>query len=147
MSCFERRVRLDAHAGAPVALVLLTQPLIISSALQRRLLERLVALAASVIGSQVPLAAVTLETLGLLLEVLGEVSPETAQLLESPLLQKLTCQHSLLRMQVNIAQLVTFNSGLDSMSLMSKEVVWPISLLWCLSTRYACISFCTAEPT
>ena len=41
--------------------------------LQRRLLERLVALAASVIGSQVPLAAVTLETLGLLLEVLGEV--------------------------------------------------------------------------
>ena len=33
------------------------------------------ALTASVIGSQVPLAAVTLETLGLLLEVIGEVLP------------------------------------------------------------------------
>jgi len=68
--------------------------------LQRRLLERLVALAASVIGSQVPLAAVTLETLGLLLEVLGEVPADVAQLLQAPLMQKLTCQHSLLRVQV-----------------------------------------------
>lgn len=80
-----------------------TQLLIMLRALQRRLLERLVALAASVIGSQVPLAAVTLETLGLLLEILGEVSPETAQLLQAPLMQKLTCQHSLLRMQVSFA--------------------------------------------
>ena len=55
------------------------------------------ALAASVVGSQVPLAAVTLETLGLLLEVLGEVPSETAQLLQAPLMQKLTCQSSLLR--------------------------------------------------
>ena len=73
-------------------------------AMQRRLLERLVALAASVIGSQVPLAAVTLETLGLLLEILGEVPPETAQLLQVPLTQKLTCQHSLLRMQVSFCK-------------------------------------------
>ena len=74
--------------------------------LQRRLLERLVALAASVIGSQVPLAAVTLETLGLLLEILGEVPPETAQLLRVPLTQKLTCQHSLLRVQVGFLSTV-----------------------------------------
>ena len=59
------------------------------------------ALAASVVGSQVPLAAVTLETLGLLLEVLGEVPPETAQLLQAPLEQKLTCRSSLLRMGVD----------------------------------------------
>ena len=58
------------------------------------------ALAASVVGSQVPLAAVTLETLGLLLEVLGEVPSETAQLLQAPLVQKLTCHSSLLRMGV-----------------------------------------------
>ena len=69
--------------------------------LQRRLLERLVALAASVVGSQVPLAAVTLETLGLLLEVLGEVPSETAQLLQGPLMQKLACHSSLLRMGVS----------------------------------------------
>ena len=58
------------------------------------------ALAASVVGSQVPLAAVTLETMGLLLEVLGEVPSETAQLLQAPLVQKLTCHSSLLRMGV-----------------------------------------------
>ena len=69
---------------------------------QRRLLERLVALAASVVGSRVPLAAVTLETLGLLLEVLGEVPPETARLLRAPLEQKLTCHCSLLRMGVGL---------------------------------------------
>ena len=69
--------------------------------LQRRLLERLVTLAASVIGPQVPLAAVTLETLGLLLDILGEVPPETAQLLQAPLMQKLTGQHSLLRLQAS----------------------------------------------
>ncbi len=63
------------------------------------------ALAASVVGSQVPLAAVTLETLGLLLEVLGEVPSETAQLLQAPLVQKLTCHSSLLRVGVGLLSL------------------------------------------
>ena len=66
------------------------------------------ALAASVVGSQVPLAAVTLETLGLLLEVLGEVPSETAQLLQAPLMQKLTCQSSLLRKGVGSAPVLHF---------------------------------------
>lgn len=61
------------------------------------------------IGSQVPLAAVTLETLGLLLEVLGEVPADVAQLLQAPLMQKLTCQHSLLRAQVLYLPLLIFS--------------------------------------
>ncbi len=95
--------------------------------LQRRLLERLVAVAASVIGSQVPLAAVTLETLGLLLEILGEVPPETAQLLRVPLTQKLTCQHSLLRMQVINAQ--------THRSLRSQERLLKAVMTWQPTTR------------
>ena len=67
---------------------------------QRLLLERLTAMAASVLGDQVPVAVVTLETIGLLLEVLGEVAPETTTLLQDPLTWKLTSSHSLLRVQV-----------------------------------------------
>jgi len=66
---------------------------------QRALLEALTALAASVLGSQVPVAVVTLETIGLLLEALGEVAPETTALLQEPLAQKLTGAHSFLRAQ------------------------------------------------
>ena len=61
------------------------------------------------IGSQVPLAAVTLETLGLLLEVLGEVPADVAQLLQAPLMQKLTCQHSLLHVQVLYLPILIFS--------------------------------------
>ena len=43
---------------------------------QRRLLERLAALAASVLGGHVPVAVVALDAVGRLLEVLGEVPPE-----------------------------------------------------------------------
>ncbi len=46
------------------------------------------------------MAVVTLEIIGLLLEVLGEVSPETTALLQDPLTWKLTSSHSLLRAQV-----------------------------------------------
>ena len=77
------------------------------------------ALAASVVGSQVPLAAVTLETLGLLLEVLGEVPSETAQLLQAPLMQKLTCQSSLLRKGV----------GQCHFRMQCQNLTWCISLL------------------
>ena len=44
--------------------------------LQRRLLERLAALAASVLGGHVPVAVVALDAVGRLLEVLGEVPAE-----------------------------------------------------------------------
>ncbi|CAL8466413.1 g5949 [Coccomyxa elongata] len=66
---------------------------------QRLLLERLTALAASVLGDCTPVAAVTLEALGLLLEVLGEVAPEVTALLQDPLTWKLTGGCSLLRAQ------------------------------------------------
>ena len=66
---------------------------------QRRLLERLAALCASVLGGCVPVGAATLEALGLLLEVLGEVSAEAVALLGPPLAAKLTCGHGLLRAQ------------------------------------------------
>ena len=44
--------------------------------LQRRLLERLAALALSVLGGHVPVAVVALDAVGRLLEVLGEVPAE-----------------------------------------------------------------------
>lgn len=73
-----------------------------SICLQRLLLERLTALAASVLGDCTPVAVVTLEALGLLLEVLGEVAPEVTALLQDPLTWKLTGSCSLLRAQVHV---------------------------------------------
>lgn len=80
---------------------------------QRLLLERLTAMAASVLGDQVPVAVVTLETIGLLLEVLGEVAPETTALLQDPLTWKLTSSHSLLRAQVFNLLIYLCSSGLE----------------------------------
>lgn len=77
-----------------------SERLCLSGCAQRALLEALTALAASVLGGQVPVAAVTLETIGLLLEALGEIAPETTALLQEPLAQKLTGSHFLLRAQV-----------------------------------------------
>lgn len=48
------------------------------------------------------MAVVTLEALGLLLEVLGEVAPEVTDLLQDPLTWKLTGSCSLLRAQVRV---------------------------------------------
>ncbi len=47
-----------------------------------------------------PVGVVTLEALGLLLEVLGEVSAETVALLRDPLGWKLAAGHTVLRVQV-----------------------------------------------
>ncbi|KAK9820084.1 hypothetical protein WJX72_005985 [[Myrmecia] bisecta] len=66
---------------------------------QRLMLERLTALVASVLGSHVPLAVVTLEAMGLLLEVLGEVQLEMLSQLEEPVGWKLAADHSCLRSQ------------------------------------------------
>lgn len=52
--------------------------------LQRRLLERLAALAASVLGGHVPVAVVALDAVGRLLEVLGEV-PAVVRFQAAPL--------------------------------------------------------------
>ena len=68
--------------------------------MQRALLERLTTMLASVLGSHVPLAIVTLEAMGLLLEILGEVSPAMLKQLEEPVLWKLTCDHACVRAQV-----------------------------------------------
>ncbi len=72
--------------------------------LQRTLLERLTALLASVLGSHVPLAMVTLEAMGLLLEILGEVSPSMLKQLEDPVMWKLTSDHACVRAQVGCSK-------------------------------------------
>ncbi|KAK9865210.1 hypothetical protein WJX84_003181 [Apatococcus fuscideae] len=66
---------------------------------QRTLLERLTTMLASVLGSHVPLAIVTLEAMGLLLEILGEVSPAMLKQLQEPVLWKLTTDHACVRAQ------------------------------------------------
>lgn len=63
-------------------------------------------MAASVLGSQVAVSMVTLEAIGLLLEVLGEVPSDMVALLQDPLTAKLTCPHSLLRAQASAAKAV-----------------------------------------
>ena len=68
--------------------------------LQRAMLERLTALLASVLGAQVPLAVAALEGMCLLLEVLGEVSPEQLASLEEPVVGKLLSGSACLRRQV-----------------------------------------------
>ncbi|KAK9838575.1 hypothetical protein WJX81_008486 [Elliptochloris bilobata] len=66
---------------------------------QRRLLERLAALAASVLGGHVPVAVVALDAVGRLLEGLGEVPAEVVAGLEAPIVWKLLAPHSALRSQ------------------------------------------------
>lgn len=58
----------------------MAQPTGACAVLQRRLLERLAALAASVLGGHVPVAVVALDAVGRLLEVLGEVPAEVRAL-------------------------------------------------------------------
>ena len=70
--------------------------------MQRSLLERLTALVASVLGTHVPLAVAALEAMGLLLEVLGEVSADQAASIALPVLEKLQASSSCRRRQVNI---------------------------------------------
>ena len=55
-----------------------------------------------------PVGAATLEALGLLLEVLGEVSAEAVALLREPLAQKLACGHGLLRAQARSLSFCAF---------------------------------------
>eukprot|EP00884_Botryococcus_braunii_P001693 jgi/Botrbrau1/11524/Bobra.0393s0003.2 len=64
---------------------------------QRRFLEQLATLAATPLGSHVPLGIATLEAIGLLLEVVGEISPELANELKEPVLRKLVAKYSVLR--------------------------------------------------
>lgn len=69
--------------------------------MQRHFLEQLAALSATPLGSKVPLGIVTLEAMGLLLEILGEVSPELALEVEKPLLTKVVAKQSVLRSEVH----------------------------------------------
>eukprot|EP00873_Tetraselmis_striata_P027810 jgi/Tetstr1/448074/TSEL_035373.t1 len=62
-------------------------------------LERLCGALASTIGNQTAVAVVTLEVLGVLLEVLGEVSQELHAKLEEPVRWKLLAGSSVVRMQ------------------------------------------------
>ena len=64
------------------------------------MLERLTALLASVLGAQVPLAVAAVEGMCLLLEVLGEVSPEQLGSLEEPVVGKMLSGSACLRRQV-----------------------------------------------
>lgn len=48
-----------------------------------------------------PLGIVTLEAMGLLLEILGEVSPELALEVEKPVLSKLVAKQGVLRSEVH----------------------------------------------
>ena len=87
----------------PAYLMYLTKMLRVTSGcgLQRAMLERLTALLASVLGAQVPLAVAALEGMCLLLEVLGEVSPEQLASLEEPVVGKLLSGSACLRRQVS----------------------------------------------
>ena len=58
------------------------------------------ALLVSVLGGHVPLAVASLGAMGLLLEVLGEIPPDTVALLEGPVQAKLLAPSSCLRRQV-----------------------------------------------
>lgn len=68
--------------------------------LQRTLLERLAALLASVLGNHTPLAVATMEAMGLLLEVLGEINADEVAVIGQPVLAKLLAGSSCLRRQV-----------------------------------------------
>lgn len=64
------------------------------------MLDRLSALLASVLGGKVPLAVATLEAMGLLLEVLGEIPSHAVDGYLGPVLDKLTGKSTCLRHQV-----------------------------------------------
>lgn len=64
------------------------------------MLDRLTALLASVLGAQPPLAVATLEAMGLLLEVLGEIPEKQVQSLAQAVSAKLISDCTCLRMQV-----------------------------------------------
>ena len=67
---------------------------------QRVLLERLCAvLSSSPLGGHTPVGVVVLEAMALLLEVLGEVSPETRAALEPAIGAKVSGPHACLRLQ------------------------------------------------
>jgi hypothetical protein len=67
---------------------------------------RLIALLVGALGEHVPVAVVALEAMGLLLEVLGEVPPETVAALHDPLLAKLTGPCYALRSQARSGRLL-----------------------------------------
>lgn len=72
----------------------------LSNCLQRKMLDRLMAMIASVLGARTPLAVVALEAMSLLLEVLGEIPQKQVDLLSAPVITKLTSDSSCLRLQV-----------------------------------------------
>jgi len=71
----------------------------LSSTGQLTLLEKLCGVLASKIGGQTPVAVVALEAIGLLLEVLGEVTEEVHLKVEEPVRWKLLAGSSVVRMQ------------------------------------------------
>lgn len=74
------------------------------------MLERLTAVLESVSGSRPPLAVAALEAAALLLEVLGEISPEQVAALEQPVAAKLVAPHSCVRRQVKPCHTATKNA-------------------------------------
>lgn len=64
------------------------------------MLDRLIALVASVLGARIPLAVAALEAMSLLLEVLGEIPEKQVDLLLGAVGAKLTSDSTCLRLQV-----------------------------------------------
>lgn len=69
---------------------------------QRAVLERLTGLMMTPVGEAVPAAIVAIETMRLIIELLGEVSSEEVEHMKQPCLTKLTSHTRPIRAQVNI---------------------------------------------
>ena len=75
------------------------------------MLDRLIALVASVLGARIPLAVAALEAMSLLLEVLGEITEKQVNLLVGVTATKLTSDSTCLRLQVQPCSLSTGCAG------------------------------------